>query len=137
MPRSIVGLMSAPGGCQHVLVYADDVLSIFMDAFATMPSHAPLVSDLDAWIGARCSEGVECVVMLPIYPVPVAAFTRRAMVGGAMRIIPELRGMAQEPWAGVIRAMKARLDGGANTLPAGFTFQPAATVVLAREHATC
>ena len=137
MSRSIVGLMSAPGGCQHVLVYAGDVVCIFMDAFATTPGHAPLVSDLDEWIGSRGGDGVECVIVLPIYPVPVAAFTRRAMVRGAMRIIPELRGMAQEPWAGVIRAMKTRLDGGAATLPDGFTFQPAATVMLAREHATC
>lgn len=137
MSRYIVGLISTPAGHQHALVYGDDVLSIFMPAFATSPGPAPLVSDLDDWVKARNLEGVECANLLPVFPVPVATFTRYVKVNGVPRVRPELRGMAQEPWAGVIRAIKTRLDGGATTLPDGFTFQPAATVMLAREHATC
>ena len=61
---------------------------------------------------------VECVVMLPICRSRSQP-SRGARDGRGARdeIVPELRGMAQEPWAGVIRAMKARLDGGANTWP--------------------
>lgn len=137
MSRSIVGLISAPDGTQHVLVYGDEVLSIFMEAFAPAPCPAPLVSDIDDWMSAHNQLGTETASIVPAVPMPVAVFVQYVKVNGVPRVRPELRGMAQEPWSSVLRAMQVKLRGGPSALPTGYTFQPAATVVLTREHADC
>ncbi len=137
MSSPIVGLISDPEGVQYVLVFGDGVLSIFMEAFATGPAEVPTVAEIDAWMSEQNQRGAETASIISTLPMPVSVFVQHVKVKGVPRVRPELRGMAQEPWSSVLRAMWVKLDGRQSTLPPGYAFRPALTVALVRHAAAC
>ncbi len=139
MSRALIGLLSTPAGAQHVVVYEDKALTLFLPPYEAAPTLSPLASSLEQWVGAQGVPGAESVRLLPAFPIAVLVFTRIERLANLARPRLEMRGFAPQPWAGLLAILKAQFEGdpSAPKLPAGYAFRPATRIETAPESIAC